>query len=86
MSRSMTNRVMPSMSVGWSPVLTASDAVAALPDQLRTAVKLVYFRGLKYREAADELSVPVGTVKSRIHSAVKRLSEAWDDSQAAPPA
>jgi RNA polymerase sigma-70 factor (ECF subfamily) len=62
------------------------DAVAALPDQLRTAVKLVYFRGLKYREAADELSVPVGTVKSRIHSAVKRLGEAWDNSQAAPPA
>ena len=61
-------------------------AVAALPEQLRTAVGLVYFRGLKYREAADELDVPVGTVKSRIHSAVKRLGEAWDASQAAPEA
>src|SRR6476469_3756959 len=38
-------------------------AVAALPEQLRSAVKLVYFRGMKYREAADELEVPVGTVK-----------------------
>jgi RNA polymerase sigma-70 factor (ECF subfamily) len=56
-------------------------AVAALPDQLRSAVKLVYFRGLKYREAADELSVPVGTVKSRLHAAVKRLGEAWTDAQ-----
>jgi RNA polymerase sigma-70 factor (ECF subfamily) len=45
-------------------------AVAALPEQLRSAVKLVYFRGMKYREAADELAVPVGTVKSRLHSAV----------------
>lgn len=52
-------------------------AVATLPDQLRSAVKLVYFRGLKYREAADELDVPVGTVKSRLHSAVKRLGQAW---------
>jgi RNA polymerase sigma-70 factor (ECF subfamily) len=52
-------------------------AVAALPEQLRSAVRLVYFRGLKYREAADELDVPVGTVKSRLHSAVKRLGEAW---------
>jgi RNA polymerase sigma-70 factor (ECF subfamily) len=52
-------------------------AVAALPEQLRSAVRLVYFRGLKYREAADELNVPVGTVKSRLHSAVKRLGEAW---------
>ena len=55
-----------------------------LPEQLRSAVKLVYFRGLKYREAADELSVPVGTVKSRLHAAVKRLGEAWKDAQAAP--
>ena len=53
-------------------------AVAALPEQLRSAVKLVYFRGMKYREAADELAVPVGTVKSRLHSAVKRLGEAWE--------
>jgi RNA polymerase sigma-70 factor (ECF subfamily) len=52
-------------------------AVAALPEQLRSAVRLVYFRGMKYREAADELEVPVGTVKSRLHSAVKRLGEAW---------
>jgi RNA polymerase sigma-70 factor (ECF subfamily) len=57
-------------------------AVAALPEQLRSAVRLVYFRGLKYREAADELEVPVGTVKSRLHSAVKRLGKAWEDSQA----
>jgi RNA polymerase sigma-70 factor, ECF subfamily len=52
-------------------------AVAGLPEQLRSAVRLVYFRGMKYREAADELDVPVGTVKSRLHSAVKRLGEAW---------
>jgi len=56
-------------------------AVAALPEQLRSAVRLVYFRGLKYREAADELAVPVGTVKSRLHSAVKRLGQAWKESQ-----
>jgi RNA polymerase sigma-70 factor (ECF subfamily) len=56
-------------------------AVAALPDQLQSAVKLVYFRGMKYREAADELEVPVGTVKSRLHSAVKRLGQAWEENQ-----
>ena len=54
-------------------------AVAALPDQLQTVVSLVYFRGLKYRQAADELSVPVGTVKSRLHTAIKRLGEAYSD-------
>jgi RNA polymerase sigma-70 factor (ECF subfamily) len=58
-------------------------AVAALPEQLETAVSLVYFRGLKYREAADELAVPVGTVKSRLHSAIKRLGQAWKESEQA---
>jgi RNA polymerase sigma-70 factor (ECF subfamily) len=59
-------------------------AVAALPEQLQSAVKLVYFRGLKYREAADALEVPVGTVKSRLHSAVKRLGKAWENNQSLP--
>ncbi len=57
------------------------EAVASLPDQLASAVQMIYFRGLKYREAADELSVPVGTVKSRLHAAVQRLGDAWRDDQ-----
>jgi RNA polymerase sigma-70 factor (ECF subfamily) len=51
--------------------------VEQLPEPLRTSVELVYFRGLKYREAADELGIPVGTVKSRLHSALGKLREAW---------
>ncbi len=53
-------------------------AVAALPEQLAAAIGLVYFRGMKYREAAEELAVPVGTVKSRLHSAVQQLGDAWE--------
>ena len=56
-------------------------AVAGLPEQLASAVQMIYFRGLKYREAADELSVPVGTVKSRLHAAVQRLGDAWRSDQ-----
>jgi RNA polymerase sigma-70 factor (ECF subfamily) len=56
-------------------------AVKALPEQLQSAVGMVYFRGMKYREAAVELAVPVGTVKSRLHAAVSRLSEAWDEAE-----
>ena len=56
-------------------------AVAALPEQLSAAISLVYFRGMKYREAAEELAVPVGTVKSRLHSAVQQLGDAWHESR-----
>ena len=48
-----------------------------LPAHLGTVVNLVYYQGLKYREAADVLSIPVGTVKSRLHAAIHRLNEAW---------
>ena len=51
--------------------------IAALPDHLRSVISLVYFQGMKYREAAEALSIPVGTVKSRLHTAVLKLNEAW---------
>ncbi|MBR5160108.1 MAG: sigma-70 family RNA polymerase sigma factor, partial [Thermoguttaceae bacterium] len=51
------------------------DAVCELPDILRETVNLVYFEDLKYKDAADILGVPVGTVKSRLHAAMKKLAE-----------
>jgi RNA polymerase sigma-70 factor (ECF subfamily) len=54
------------------------EAVAALPESLRSAVTLIYYQGLKYHEAADILAIPVGTVKSRMHTAVLKLHEAWN--------
>jgi len=53
------------------------EAVTSLPDPLQSAVKLVYFRGMKYRDAAKVLAIPVGTVKSRLHSAISRLGQSW---------
>jgi len=52
-------------------------SVEALPDSLRLAVTLIYYQGLKYREAAEALKVPVGTVKSRLHTAILKLNEMW---------
>ena len=49
--------------------------------KLRGAVELVYYQGLKYREAAEILEIPVGTIKSRLHSAILKLNEAWNDGQ-----
>jgi len=54
------------------------DSVERLPDFLRQVVVLAYYQGLKYREIADILAIPVGTVKSRLHSALLRLQEAWN--------
>ena len=53
-------------------------AVDRLPDFLRQVVILAYYQGLKYREIADVLGIPVGTVKSRLHTALGRLQTMWD--------
>jgi RNA polymerase sigma-70 factor, ECF subfamily len=53
-------------------------AVKELPAGLRNVVQLVYFQEMKYREAADVLNIPVGTVKSRLHAAVAKLTEIWN--------
>jgi RNA polymerase sigma-70 factor (ECF subfamily) len=55
-------------------------AVSQLPELLRQAVLLVYFQGLKYQEAAEVLGIPVGTVKSRLHAALTKLTESWSSS------
>jgi RNA polymerase sigma-70 factor (ECF subfamily) len=52
-------------------------AVDALPDLLRQVVVLGYFQGLKYLDIADALDIPVGTVKSRLHAALARLTAEW---------
>jgi len=52
-------------------------SVDRLPDFLRQVVVLAYYQGLKYREIADILGIPVGTVKSRLHAALLKLQEAW---------
>ena len=56
-------------------------AVDNLPETLQSAVQLVYFRGMKYRDAAKIMSVPVGTVKSRLHSALQKLGQSWRELQ-----
>jgi RNA polymerase sigma-70 factor (ECF subfamily) len=58
-----------------------NEAVHSLGDSLERVVQLVYYQGMKYREAADVLGIPVGTVKSRLHAAVQRLTAMWDESR-----
>ncbi|HLA85105.1 MAG TPA: RNA polymerase sigma factor [Thermoguttaceae bacterium] len=55
------------------------EALAQLPETLKEVVVLVYYQGMKYREAADVLSIPVGTVKSRLHAAIQKLNALLTD-------
>jgi len=48
-------------------------ALKDLPELERDILILKCYQGLKYREIADVVGVPVGTVRSRIHAALERL-------------
>ena len=60
------------------------EALDELSEQMRSVVQLVYYEGMKYREAAEVLSIPVGTVKSRLHSAIAKLNEFWTEAHVHP--
>lgn len=48
-----------------------------LPHSLREILLLSYFQRLSYVQIADELGIPLGTVKSRLHSAVASFARHW---------
>jgi RNA polymerase sigma-70 factor (ECF subfamily) len=52
-----------------------NDALAELPDDLRTAVTLREFDGLSYEEIAAVMECPVGTVRSRIFRAREAIDQ-----------
>jgi len=52
-------------------------AVSELPATLREVILLAYFQRMSYSQIADVLGIPLGTVKSRLHSAVAAFAKQW---------
>ena len=51
--------------------------IADMPDNLREILILAYFNKFSYKQMAQILSIPIGTVKSRLHTAVGRFAKEW---------
>ncbi|MCB5191674.1 RNA polymerase sigma factor RpoE [Methylobacillus arboreus] len=54
---------------------TVNDTVAALPEELRTAITLREIEGLSYEEIATMMDCPIGTVRSRIFRARETIAQ-----------
>ncbi len=51
--------------------------VDKMPESLRVVLLLSYFHDFPYKDIAEVLDVPLGTVKSRLHAAVKHFAQQW---------
>jgi len=50
--------------------LPVDQIISSMPDNLREILLLSYFKRFSYKQMAEILSIPIGTVKSRLHTAV----------------
>lgn len=48
-----------------------------VPFSLREVILLAYFQKMSYQQIAESLGIPLGTVKSRLHSAVATFADQW---------
>jgi RNA polymerase sigma-70 factor, ECF subfamily len=52
-------------------------ALSKLQPALREVLLLAYFQRLSYQQIAEDLGIPLGTVKSRMHAAVAAFARSW---------
>jgi RNA polymerase sigma-70 factor (ECF subfamily) len=57
--------------------LRVEQVIANMPENLREILILAYFNKFSYKQMAEILSIPIGTVKSRLHTAVGRFAKDW---------
>ena len=53
--------------------------IANMPENLRGILILAYFEQFSYKQMAEILSIPIGTVKSRLHTAVVYFTKKWKE-------
>jgi len=51
--------------------------IAEMPENLRGILILAYFEQFSYKHMSEILSIPIGTVKSRLHTAVVHFMKKW---------
>ncbi len=57
--------------------LRVREVIANMPENLREILILAYFNKFSYKQMAEILSIPIGTVKSRLHTAVGCFAKEW---------
>ena len=72
-------RLLPTDHAAWERGQHLRLLLAQLPPDQRQVIELAYFGGLTHSELAEQLGVPLGTVKGRLRLGLEKLRASWLD-------
>ncbi|MBE2268996.1 MAG: sigma-70 family RNA polymerase sigma factor [Anaerolinea sp.] len=61
----------------WQEGSALKQLVAQLPRDQSALIELAFFQGMTHTEIADQLKLPLGTVKTRLRGGLRRLRDLW---------
>ena len=64
----------------WHDGQTLRQLMSQLPPEQCQLIEMAFFLGMTHSELADELDMPLGTVKKRLRRGLQRLREMWKES------
>lgn len=53
------------------------EALQQLSEPTQQLIQLAFYQGMKYSDISETLQIPVGTVKSRVFTAIRKLNAIW---------
>ena len=72
----------PDQEVSWNETAQqVRQVILEMPENGRRMLVLAYYEHLSYRHMAEVLSIPIGTVKSRLHAAIVHFTRKWKASE-----
>ncbi|MBM3475031.1 MAG: sigma-70 family RNA polymerase sigma factor [Armatimonadetes bacterium] len=63
----------------WETASRLAELMGEMPEDKRAVLGMARLEGLRLQEIADQLEVPLGTVKSRLHAATQWLADRWEE-------
>lgn len=74
------NEEISGVITGWQEGSALHMLVRQLPPEQSTLIQLAFFEGMSHSQIAARLSLPLGTVKTRLRSGLQRLRDLWIES------